>query len=79
MELHHTLLLFFPCAVMLMYPIAVFVMLKRFYKMTAWHAAQCMLEQALKPTPKWHPLQETVLKKKKRKKNMKKNRIKKHH
>ena len=38
-------LLFVPCGIILLTPVAVFVMLMRFYRVSVFHMLRCMLEQ----------------------------------
>lgn len=53
-----------PCAVVLLYPLAVFVMLARFYQRSALQLAQCMLEQVAQGAP---PVPDTPTNKRRRK------------
>lgn len=46
-------LLLVPVAAILLYPIAAFVMLARFYQLSAKHMVQCMMETVTNPPPPW--------------------------
>lgn len=60
-------LLLAPCALILLYPLAMFVMLARFYRRTTRQLVQCMLDQVA--LVQQQPLPERTSKRRKRRKH----------